>query len=142
MLPQWSAAVQNYLAAVGINARISQLQVGAVIKRSLEGSVPIGYAAWGSYSINDVSAFLPYFFTGGASDYARDATVQDLVEQGGASTDPATRRKFYGQAIRRITEQAYFVPITTYVTTYGFARNLNFKPHPDELPRFYQASWR
>ena len=34
------------------------------------------------------------------------------------------------------------IPLYTYVRTYGISRTLNFKPHPDELPRFYLASWR
>ena len=28
------------------------------------------------------------------------------------------------------------------VTTYGVSRTLAFRPYPDELPRFYLASWR
>ena len=30
----------------------------------------------------------------------------------------------------------------TYVKTYGFSRQLNFKPFPDELPRFFLSSWK
>jgi peptide/nickel transport system substrate-binding protein len=142
VLPQWSGAVQNYLKAVGINARISQLQVGAAVKLSVEGKTPLSIGSWGSYSINDVSAFLPFFFAGSTSDYARDKNVQALVEQGGASTNPDERRRAYGQAIRLITDNAYFLPMNTYVTTYGISRQLNFKPFPDELPRFYLSSWK
>ncbi len=36
----------------------------------------------------------------------------------------------------------YWLPLTTYVTTYAFPRQLNFRPTADELPRFFQASWR
>ena len=46
------------------------------------------------------------------------------------------------QAIRLISEQAYLVPLNTYVTSYGISRTVAFRPHPDELPRFYLASWR
>jgi peptide/nickel transport system substrate-binding protein len=52
------------------------------------------------------------------------------------------RRRCYGQAIRLISEQAYLVPLNTYVTTYGISRGLAFRPHPDELPRIYLAGWR
>ncbi len=104
--------------------------------------MPIGQFAWGSFSINDVSAFLPFLFTGGGNDYARDPALAALVTQGGASTNPNERRKLYGQAIRLISEQAYMLPLNTYVTTYGMSRGLAFRPFPDELPRFYLASWR
>jgi peptide/nickel transport system substrate-binding protein len=52
------------------------------------------------------------------------------------------RKRAYDAAIRRITEQAYFVPLHTYVNTYAFQRQLEFKTYADELPRFYLARWR
>jgi peptide/nickel transport system substrate-binding protein len=142
LLPQFAGAIQGYLKAVGINARISQLQTGAAIKLTLAGRVPLGLGAWGSYSINDVSAFLPFFFTGTDSDYTRDPEIEKLVAEGGATIDPDERRRFYGLAIRRITENADFLPMYTGVVTYGISRQLNFKPYPDELPRFFLSSWK
>ncbi len=44
--------------------------------------------------------------------------------------------------IKRATEQAYTVPMHTLVMTYGFSKELDFRPHPDELPRFYLARWK
>jgi peptide/nickel transport system substrate-binding protein len=142
LLPQWNGAIQNYLRAVGINARVTQLQVAAVIQRVIEGKTPLNAGSWGSYSINDVSAILPYFFTGGGNDYARDPEVQKLVLAGGSVTDADQRRKNYSEAIKLITQRAEWVPLFTYVKTYGYSKQLNFKPYPDELPRFYLSSWK
>ena len=142
VLPQYAGAIQNYLKAVGINARISQLQVGAVIQRTMAGQNPMTAGTWGSYSINDVSAILPYYFGGGSSDYSRDPALEKLVDDGGSTTDPDERRKDYSAALRLISEQMYWLPLNTYVTTYAFSRQLNFKPYPDELPRFFLASWK
>ena len=141
-LPHWSAAIQSALAAVGIRARITQRPVAEVVRLTLDGDVPVGQQAWGSFSINDVSAILPFLFTGGGNDYSRDPALAALVAQGGASTNPQDRRRHYSQAIRLISEQAYLLPLNTYVTTYGLSRSLAFRAHPDELPRFYLASWR
>jgi peptide/nickel transport system substrate-binding protein len=141
-LPQWSAAIQASLAAIGIRARITQRPVAAVVRQTLDGDVPVGQLAWGSFSINDVSAILPFLFTGGGNDYSRDPALATLVTQGGASTNPNERRRYYSQAIRLISEQAYLVPLNTYVTTYGISRALAFRPFPDEMPRFYLAFWR
>jgi peptide/nickel transport system substrate-binding protein len=142
ILPSWTDAIQNYLRAVGIRAHVSQLQVAALLQRSFAGKDPIDLGNWGSNSINDASAFLPYYFGGGAADYVRDPEVMKLVEEGGATTDPDKRRAAYSAAIRRLTEQAFWLPLNTYVTTYAFSKQLNFKPYPDELPRFYLASWK
>ena len=142
VLPQYSGAIQNYLKAVGINARVSQLQVGAVVQRTIAGQNPVTSGTWGSYSINDVSAILPFFFDGNPNDYARDPDLQKMVAAGGSTTDPDERRKAYSAALRRISDQMYWLPLHTYVTTYAFSRQLNFKPFPDELPRFFLATWK
>lgn len=142
LLPEMVQAVQGYLAAVGIRAQVTQPQIDTVVRRSAEGLNPIEMGSWGSYSINDVSAILPYFFDGGAHDYTRDAEVTRLLLEAGATTDPDRRRTDYSAAIRRITANADFLPLFTFVTTYATSRQLNFRPSRDELPRFYLASWK
>ena len=140
--PDWIAAVQEYLAAVGVRAEAVALQVGPTVKRSIEGRNPMEMGSWGSYSINDVSAFLPVFFSFAGQDYARDEAVRRAVDDAGTTVDPDRRRALYAEAIRRITAQAYFLPLFTYVKTYASVRTLNFRPFGDELPRFYLSSWR
>jgi len=142
LLPEWTVAVQTYLKAVGIDASIAQLPVADALRRNAEGESPMSMGSWGSYSINDVSAFMPYFFAGGPNDYTRDPAIEALVRQGGSVTDLDQRRKAYSQAIKLITAPAYFLPLFSYVKTYGFSRSLAFKPSPDELPRFYLSSWK
>ncbi len=141
-IPQVEGAVQNYLKAVGINAKISHLQVSAALRRSIDGTAPMALTNWGSYSINDASAILPYFFGGTSTDQTRDPEITSLVKQGGANTDPAARKLAYSAAIKRISENADMLPLYTSVTTYGFSKQLDFKPYPDELPRFYLAKWK
>jgi peptide/nickel transport system substrate-binding protein len=34
------------------------------------------------------------------------------------------------------------LPMFNGVVTYGMTKQLNFKPWPDELPRFYLSSWK
>ncbi len=92
--------------------------------------------------MNDVSAILPFFFGGNGDDYTRDPLLERWIAEGGSTTNPDERRKYYGEALRRISEQMDWLPLTTYVTTYAFARALIFKPSADELPRFFLASWK
>ena len=141
MLSSFGSAVQNYLKVIGITADIQQLQVGAEVAKVMAGETPLNFGTWGSYSVNDVSAILPYFFGGGSNDYARDPQVMEDVMQGGLVIDPAERIKHYDAAIQRITEQAYWLPMFTSVTQYAFTKDLKFTPFPDELPRFYLCSW-
>ncbi len=141
-LPQWAGTVQAYLKAVGINANIVQLPVAAVVQRSLAGQNPMELGSWGSYSVNDVSAILPNYFTYTGNDYTRDPQIRKLVEAGSATVDPDQRRKVYTEAIKLITAKASWMPVFTYMVTYGYSKQLNFKPYPDELPRFFLSSWK
>ena len=141
-LPASAALIQQELGRVGIDATVIQLSTGEAVTASREGDIPVSLASWGSYSINDVAAVLSQFFAGGPQDYARDPVLEALVARGDAAADPDIRRQAYAEAIHRITEQVYWVPLTTYVTNYAFTRDLAFQPFADELPRFYLARWR
>ncbi len=141
-LPQLAHAMQDYLKAVGINARLKLMQTAEEVARARAGLNPLDAGDWGSFSINDVSAVLPYFFGGGDLDYARDPEVEALVQAGGSTIDTDERRLKYSNAIRLITERALWLPLYTYSITYGFTRELNFRPSQDEIPRFYLASWK
>ncbi len=139
----WPGALQNYLAAVGIKAKIGLFQSSVVIQKTEKGETPLYFSNWGSYSINDVSAILPVMFGAGAlNNYSKNPELEKLVAEGGATSDKTVRAKAYSAAIRIATEQAYWLPIHTYVNTYAFNKQLDFKTYPDELPRFYLAKWK
>jgi peptide/nickel transport system substrate-binding protein len=139
---QLGPAVQNYLKAIGINLRIQQLQIGAAIQLWEASKTPLYAASWGSNSINDASAFMPYFLGGGLDDYARDADVQNLLKQAGATLDLELRQKAFSEAIHLATERADFLPLFSDVRYVAFSKQLNFEGFPDDLPRFYLSSWK
>ncbi len=138
----WTGAIQNYLAAAGITARTHTMSAGAVIQLAQQGKLPLAFAGWGGFAVNDVSAFLGYFYTKGSFAMAYDDEVTALVTEGARILDAERRRTLYAQAFRLITERAYFLPLFTYVKTYGFSRQLDFTPWPDDNPRFYRARWK
>jgi peptide/nickel transport system substrate-binding protein len=140
--PQINASLQNYLKAVGINVRIQQLQIGAAIQKAEAGQAPLYSGSWGSNSINDVSAFMPYFLGGGLDDYAHDADVQKLLKEAGATMDAEVRRKAYSEAIRLATERVDFIPLFSAVRYVAFSKQLTFEGFPDDLPRFYLSTWK
>mgnify|MGYP003332330257 FL=1 len=139
----WPAAIQNYLAAVGIKAKITQLQVAPAIQKAWRSEAPLYFASWGSYSVNDVSAILPVMFGAGAPDnYAKDPELEKLVAEGGATADKEVRKTAYSKAIQIATAKAYWLPLFTQVSVYAFSKQLEMKTYPDELPRFYFAKWK
>ncbi len=139
---QWSAVIQRYLRAVGIDAQVIQRSPGEVLMQVIEGQARMQVGDWGSYSINDVSAILPHFFTFTPQDYTRDPAVRDLIEDAGATRDLERRNADYAQAIHAITAHADWLPLYTYTVPYAFVRDLDFTPYADELPRFFLCRWR
>jgi peptide/nickel transport system substrate-binding protein len=140
--PQINAALQNYLKAIGINLRIQQLQIGAAIQKAEKGEAALYCGSWGSNSVNDSSAFMPYFLGGGLNDYARDAEVQNLLQKAGASVDSEIRRNAFSEAIRLTTERAEFVPLFSQVRYVAHSKQLTFQGFADDLPRFYLSTWK
>lgn len=139
--PAWSATLQRYLRAIGIDAQVIQLPAGEVVLRSIEGEARLQAGDWGSYSINDVSAILPHFFAFTPEDYTRDPQIRDWINDAGQTRDPARRTADYAKAIHAITANADWLPLYTFAVTYAFTRDLVFQPYPDDLPRFYSCKW-
>lgn len=140
--PEIGQAVAAALAEGGIRARLSVLPAVEALARVAARTAPLFLGSWGSSSINDISAFLPPFFEYGPLDMTRDPAVASLVADAGLTVDTERRRGLYQQAIERITEEAFFLPLFVDPATYGISRRLAFRPMPDELPRFYRATWR
>ncbi len=142
LLGSWIGAIQSYLGAVGIRAQVTNMQGVAAQTRIQKGEVAMYLSSWGSYSINDVSAIMPYFFSNNVDDLARDPEVTAALKEGGSVVDPEARKRAYAKAINLITDRAYWLPVSTYVTVYGLSRQLDFKAYPDEMPRFFWSKWK
>ncbi|ADZ90080.1 ABC transporter substrate-binding protein [Marinomonas mediterranea] len=135
-------AMMGYLSEVGIKANLHFMKYAALRTDQRAGKVPLSFQTWGSYSVNDASAITSVFFKGGVDDSAKDETVIKLLDTADSSVDPDTRKKAYSAAIKRISEEAFWAPMFSYSSNYAFSDTLNFTPYPDELPRFYESSWK
>ncbi|TDK52387.1 ABC transporter substrate-binding protein [Antarcticimicrobium luteum] len=137
----YAEAIASYLNAVGIKTDFKMLQYSALRELNMKGEVPLSFLTWGSYSINDASAMVSQFFKHGSLDDARDDQVLADLTVADSSTDPAERIDFYGKALKRITDQAYWAPLFSYNTNYVFKKSVNYTPTPDEVLRFTTMTW-
>jgi peptide/nickel transport system substrate-binding protein len=138
----YAEAMVGYLRDVGIKAKLEMMQYSALREKTRAAKAQIHFQTWGSYSINDVSAITSYWFKFQPDDMARDAQVRDWLEQGDTTVDPEARKAAYKKALQRIADQAYWVPMFTWVSNYCFSKELDFTPYPDAVPRFYRARWK
>ncbi|MBW2467655.1 MAG: ABC transporter substrate-binding protein, partial [Deltaproteobacteria bacterium] len=97
---------------------------------------------WGSYGVNDISNITGQHFRFEYNDLARDQQVTDWLNAGDNSIDTAYRKEVYTKALQRIAEQAYWLPLFTWVANYAYDKNLDFTPYPDAVPRFFLSKWQ
>jgi peptide/nickel transport system substrate-binding protein len=138
----YAEAVIGYLQAVGIRARLNFQKYAAVREQNRAGKVPIFFQTWGSFSVNDASAFTGVWFKGDDDDMSRDGEVKKLLDTADTTIDVETRKKTYAQALALIADKSYLLPLFSYPTNYAFSADLDFSAQPDEMPRFYAARWK
>jgi peptide/nickel transport system substrate-binding protein len=137
-----SEAVIGYLRAVGITANLSFMQYAAMRDQVRAHRSGIAHWTWGSSSINDVSASTPIYFKFSEDDVNRDEQVRAALDEGDGVMDPERRKAAYKRALTRIADQAYAVPLYSLPVAYVGAKDLAFKAYPDEIPRFFEMSWK
>lgn len=138
----YAEAIVGDLRAVGIKANLNMLKYSALREKTRAGKAQLVFQTWGSYSINDISAIVSYFFLFEPIDMFRDPQVRDWIKEGDTSIDLEVRKAAYAKALKRIAEQAYWAPLFTWVSNNCFNKDLDFTPYPDAVPRFYLAKWK
>jgi peptide/nickel transport system substrate-binding protein len=135
-------AMIGYLRAVGIRANLRFLQYAAMREQVRGHKAGLIHQTWGSFSVNDVSASTPVYFKFLPDDINRDPQVRDALEKGDTTVDPEARKAAYKQALTRIATQAFSLPLYSLPTYYVATKDLNFVAYPDEMPRFWEMTWK
>ena len=67
-----------------------------------------------------------------------------LASEGLLTFDPyrKVREAAYAEALKRIADQVYWLPLFTYNVNYAYSADLDFTPSADEIPRFYRTHWK
>lgn len=135
------AMIEN-LRQVGIDATLNRMPYEAYRDLQMAGKAPAVYTNWGSYSLPDASASISFFFKGSEDDFAKDSAVMDLLKAADSEVNETQRKQDYADAIKLITDKAYWVPMFTGVRNYGWSSSLNASVEADELPRLFEFSWK
>jgi peptide/nickel transport system substrate-binding protein len=137
----YAEAISSYLNAVGIKTDFRMLEYSALRELNMKGEAPLSFQTWGSYSINDASAMVSQFFKHGSLDSAQDDQVLEWLTVADSSTDPDKRVEYYGKALKRIADQAFWAPMFSYNTNYVTTKEVEYTPTADEVLRFTTMTW-
>ena len=137
----FAEAIISYLNAVGIETDFGFYKYAALRDKIHNSEEPMAFMTWGSYSVNDASAITSHFFKHLADDYAMDDDVKVWLDIADTSVDSEIRQQNYSKALKKIAEEAYWLPLWSYNVWYAFSSDMEFTPTADEIPRFFNARW-
>lgn len=135
-------AIQGYLTTVGIRTRIETAPLPTWRRNFLAGQSQMSVLSWGGGGIYDTSAALPVFFDMGNADYARDQEVADWIKQAGSTMDQTRRAQVFRQALTRIAEKTYTVPLYTNTVNYVMTAEVDYTPTRVDVPVLSQIGWK
>jgi peptide/nickel transport system substrate-binding protein len=138
----YAEASIGYLHAIGLKPKLVYMKYAAMREKWQGNKVPLAFWTWGSFSVNDISAITGHWFKFSIDDFAQDPELRDWLETGDTSIDPALRKAAYKKALRRISEQAYALPMFTWVSNTAYSKDLDYKAYPDEVPRYFLTKWK
>ena len=134
-------ALVGYWSAIGLNARLDYVKNVATPRNA--GELMAFYGSSGSFSIPDAGAIMPdRFILDQKRVYTGDQELSDLVESTNATYDMDLREERFREAIARITEQAYWVPVYKYTQNFMLANDLEYVQPADGMPRLFMARWK
>lgn len=135
-------AVAADLAAVGVTAKVNHVKLSALTKGRSEGSLPAFQGTWGFYATPDVGAISNHFVADSPRNVNHDEEVEDLFAQALNTVDAEKRAEFYAQALTKIADEAYWLPLYQYSQNYVHSVDVNFAAPADGLPRLNELSWK
>lgn len=108
--------LQADLAKIGVQAEIRVIEWGELIRRAKAGEHDLLFMGWSGDNGDPDNFLTPQFACASVQsglNFARycDKTLDDLIDQGKAVADPATRSALYQQAQRIIHDQALWLPL-------------------------------
>lgn len=135
-------AVAADLAKVGVTAKINYVKLSALSKGRKEGQLEAFQSAWGFYATPDVGAISNHFVKGSDRNLNHDDEVQGLFKSALETVNGSEREKIYANALKKIADQAYLLPLFQYSQNYVHRSDVEFEAPIDGLPRLNELSWK
>lgn len=139
---QVAEAIAADLAKVGIRARLRFVTLTTLNQARKNRRVPAFFASWESGSTADTATIAEtHWALKSDRNFSNDAEVAQQMEAAAKTIDPEERKHLYSAALKRIAEQAYWIPLYTFSQNYLLSHDLKFPVPKDGLPRLFRAHW-
>jgi peptide/nickel transport system substrate-binding protein len=136
-------AIVHQLNQVGVRAKLRYVKAPVLTKARNEKQVPVYYGSIGSFSIPDAGAIVPdHFLPESDRNFSQDPIVARQVDAANATYDPKKREQHFRDALKRIAEEAYWVPVLTFSANYLASNDVVFEPWKDGMERLFLIRWK
>ncbi|GAB3679739.1 ABC transporter substrate-binding protein [Salinisphaera aquimarina] len=140
--PYVAEAMAQDLRNVGINVDLRYVKLPVLNKARSGGQIQSYFGTWGAGGTPDADATLSVLWNADTDrNFSGDAMVSRKVAEASQTRDKAVRRKLYSQVLKRIADQAYYVPLYAFPQNYVLSNRLDFPAPKDGMPRLYRARW-
>ncbi len=131
------------LENVGIDVSLRHVKLASLNEARANRDIQAYFGTWGSGGTPDTAAIARVHFNDTSDrNMSNDPKVVEDVLAAEVTGDQEKRRQLYEDALSRIAEQAYWVPLVTFAQNFLVASDVEFPTYPDGLPRIYRASWK
>ncbi|MCM0613805.1 ABC transporter substrate-binding protein [Marinobacter sediminum] len=136
-------AIVSDLREVGLDVDLRFVKLNVFSKVRNDKDMEAFFASYGSGGTADASASTGvHFAANSARNYTGDEALAKRVLAAEQTINPDRRKRLYREALNRIADQAYWVPMFSYSQNYLLSPELEFPVPKDGVPRLWQASWR
>jgi len=124
----------------GFRPKVQVAEWGAYFKKYLGKQMLDAYLLGLGGPMQDADELYNLVSSKGRGLYYKNERVDDLFDQGRATTDPARRRKVYADLARAMVEDATWVFLMQQVDIYATRDRLVWTPRPDQWLLFHSAA--
>ena len=124
----------------GFRPKVQVAEWGAYFKKYLGKQMPDAYLLGLGGPMQDADELYNLVSSKGRGLYYKSDKVDELFDQGRATTDPARRRKIYADLARAMIEDATWVFLMQQVDIYATRDRLVWTPRPDQWLLFHSAA--
>jgi len=136
-------AITAQLGAVGIRATLRYVQGATLTQARREQKIAMEFASSGSFGIPDAGAILvDRMGPNSPRNYSGDDALGRTIMAAVSTYDRQERLMHFADAVRRMTDQAYWVPLWTESQNFLMSPDLVYEQPGDGMPRLYMARWR
>jgi peptide/nickel transport system substrate-binding protein len=136
-------AIAADLVKAGIKVKLRYTKLASLNKARKKRKIQSYFGTWASGSVADVAAIAVRHWSATTDrNLSKDSEVTALMLGGHKTTDVAKRKALYDKGLKRIADQALWIPLYAFTLNYLTSNDVVFEAPRDGFPRLHMVKWK